>query len=213
MVLGFYLVGALSYSLPPGMGCYLLFLTTRHGVLPSIRLALNQLFTLTSPILVLGGKSNSHGILEGQLVSRPGTIQYPLGSIHARACLTSVIGRELGVFNQIQGWLSPVKNQKQNITHTDLSNMRTYMFLSVFRDCRVVRDPQTLKSKGYGFVSFVKKAVSTQSFFLLLFNLLGQFYFEKNWFPCKTTSSWSSVERNKAKFFFMFAVQLLIYAM
>ncbi|MGU4680926.1 hypothetical protein MAY46_22290, partial [Escherichia coli] len=24
-------------------------------------------------------------------------------------------------------------------------------------DCRVVRDPQTLKSKGYGFVSFVKK--------------------------------------------------------
>ncbi|KAK9751810.1 RNA recognition motif [Popillia japonica] len=27
-------------------------------------------------------------------------------------------------------------------------------------DCRVVRDPQTLKSKGYGFVSFIKKAVS-----------------------------------------------------
>ncbi|XP_047479219.1 nucleolysin TIAR-like [Penaeus chinensis] len=26
-------------------------------------------------------------------------------------------------------------------------------------DCRVVRDPHTLKSKGYGFVSFVKKAV------------------------------------------------------
>lgn len=45
MVLGFYLVGALSYFLPPGMGCYPLFLTTRHGVLPSIRLALNQLFT------------------------------------------------------------------------------------------------------------------------------------------------------------------------
>uniref|UniRef100_A0A1B0BMD9 RRM domain-containing protein n=1 Tax=Glossina palpalis gambiensis TaxID=67801 RepID=A0A1B0BMD9_9MUSC len=28
------------------------------------------------------------------------------------------------------------------------------------KDCRVVRDPQTLKSKGYGFVSFVKKSVS-----------------------------------------------------
>ncbi|CAH2217162.1 jg22676 [Pararge aegeria aegeria] len=25
-------------------------------------------------------------------------------------------------------------------------------------DCRVVRDPQTLKSKGYGFVSFLKKS-------------------------------------------------------
>lgn len=32
---------------------------------------------------------------------------------------------------------------------------------SYCRDCRVVRDPQTLKSKGYGFVSFVKKAVSS----------------------------------------------------
>jgi hypothetical protein len=29
--------------------------------------------------------------------------------------------------------------------------------MTMFRDCRVVRDPQTLKSKGYGFVSFMKK--------------------------------------------------------
>lgn len=33
-------------------------------------------------------------------------------------------------------------------------------FSVIYRDCRVVRDPQTLKSKGYGFVSFVKKSVS-----------------------------------------------------
>lgn len=32
--------------------------------------------------------------------------------------------------------------------------------LFVHSDCRVVRDPQTLKSKGYGFVSFLKKSVS-----------------------------------------------------
>lgn len=31
-------------------------------------------------------------------------------------------------------------------------------------DCRVVRDPQTLKSKGYGFVSFAKKTVSIFKF-------------------------------------------------
>ncbi|KAK0091625.1 hypothetical protein PV326_002946 [Microctonus aethiopoides] len=37
--------------------------------------------------------------------------------------------------------------------------MRNVLFLFGYRDCRVVRDPQTLKSKGYGFVSFVKKAV------------------------------------------------------
>lgn len=39
--------------------------------------------------------------------------------------------------------------------------MLTLDLFVCFRDCRVVRDPQTLKSKGYGFVSFVKKAVST----------------------------------------------------
>lgn len=37
-----------------------------------------------------------------------------------------------------------------------------------FRDCRVVRDPQTLKSKGYGFVSFVKKTVSKPFYVLVL---------------------------------------------
>jgi len=41
-----------------------------------------------------------------------------------------------------------------------------YIFSVFFcRDCRVVRDPQTLKSKGYGFVSFVKKSVSYASRF------------------------------------------------
>ncbi|CAH1390563.1 unnamed protein product [Nezara viridula] len=34
------------------------------------------------------------------------------------------------------------------------------------RDCRVVRDPQTFKSKGYGFVSFVKKATEQQIHFM-----------------------------------------------
>ena len=43
-----------------------------------------------------------------------------------------------------------------------------------FRDCRVVRDPQTQKSKGYGFVSFLRKQVSerlTVSLFCFLFRL------------------------------------------
>ena len=31
------------------------------------------------------------------------------------------------------------------------------------RDCKIIRDPQTLKSKGYGFVSFVKKEVCFSS--------------------------------------------------
>lgn len=52
-----------------------------------------------------------------------------------------------------------------------------FLFLSeafLFRDCRVVRDPQTLKSKGYGFVSFVKKTVS-KLYYKLLLPLFRQF--------------------------------------
>lgn len=48
------------------------------------------------------------------------------------------------------------------------------------RDCRVVRDPQTLKSKGYGFVSYVKKSVSwhfSSLSFLLLVCLFSDRYF------------------------------------
>lgn len=43
------------------------------------------------------------------------------------------------------------------IIHT---NIHFNFHLFYCSDCRVVRDPQTLKSKGYGFVSFVKKSVS-----------------------------------------------------
>ena len=37
----------------------------------------------------------------------------------------------------------------------------------LFRDCRVVRDPQTLKSKGYGFVSFMKKVEAENAIALM----------------------------------------------
>ena len=37
------------------------------------------------------------------------------------------------------------------------STKTQYLKMIILRDCRVVRDPQTLKSKGYGFVSFMKK--------------------------------------------------------
>lgn len=42
-----------------------------------------------------------------------------------------------------------------------------------YSDCRVVRDPQTLKSKGYGFVSFVKKAVSWELSLCCILLFLG----------------------------------------
>jgi len=42
----------------------------------------------------------------------------------------------------------------------------------VCRDCKVIRDPQTHKSKGYGFVCYVHKEAS----------LLAQF-FRHHWLP------------------------------
>lgn len=38
--------------------------------------------------------------------------------------------------------------------------LMNFVFVVFFRDCKIIKDPQTLKSKGYGFVSFVKKVVS-----------------------------------------------------
>ncbi|XP_046432174.1 cytotoxic granule associated RNA binding protein TIA1 isoform X3 [Neodiprion pinetum] len=48
-------------------------------------------------------------------------------------------------------------------------------------DCRVVRDPQTLKSKGYGFVSFVKKAEAESAIGAMNGQWLGSRSIRTNW--------------------------------
>ncbi|XP_064466062.1 nucleolysin TIAR-like isoform X3 [Ornithodoros turicata] len=48
-------------------------------------------------------------------------------------------------------------------------------------DCRVVRDPQTLKSKGYGFVSFVKKADAENAISTMNGQWLGSRAIRTNW--------------------------------
>ena len=52
---------------------------------------------------------------------------------------------------------------------------------SRFRDCRVVRDPQTLKSKGYGFVSFMKKVEAENAIALMNGQWLGSRSIRTNW--------------------------------
>ncbi|KAL7728944.1 hypothetical protein ACLKA6_004275 [Drosophila palustris] len=49
------------------------------------------------------------------------------------------------------------------------------------RDCRVVRDPQTLKSKGYGFVSFVKKSEAETAITAMNGQWLGSRSIRTNW--------------------------------
>ncbi|XP_045482918.1 nucleolysin TIA-1 isoform X6 [Harmonia axyridis] len=48
-------------------------------------------------------------------------------------------------------------------------------------DCRVVRDPQTLKSKGYGFVSFIKKSEAESAIAAMNGQWLGSRSIRTNW--------------------------------
>ncbi|XP_076262136.1 nucleolysin TIAR isoform X4 [Rhynchophorus ferrugineus] len=48
-------------------------------------------------------------------------------------------------------------------------------------DCRVVRDPQTLKSKGYGFVSFIKKGEAESAIAAMNGQWLGSRSIRTNW--------------------------------
>ncbi|XP_065556661.1 nucleolysin TIAR-like [Artemia franciscana] len=48
-------------------------------------------------------------------------------------------------------------------------------------DCRVVRDPQTMKSKGYGFVSFVKKTDAENAIASMNGQWLGSRAIRTNW--------------------------------
>ena len=65
----------------------------------------------------------------------------------------------------------------------------SFLVLFFFRDCRVVRDPQTLKSKGYGFVSFTKKVEAENAIALMNGQWLGSRSIRTNWATRKPPSS------------------------
>lgn len=56
-------------------------------------------------------------------------------------------------------------------------------------DCRVVRDPATLKSKGYGFVSFTKKIEAENAIALMNGQWLGSRSIRTNWATRKPPTS------------------------
>ncbi|GFQ66279.1 nucleolysin TIA-1 isoform p40 [Trichonephila clavata] len=64
------------------------------------------------------------------------------------------------------------------------------------RDCRVVRDPQTLKSKGYGFVSFVKKADAENAIGTMNGQWLGSRAIRTNWATRKPPTNRSQNDTN-----------------
>ena len=79
-------------------------------------------------------------------------------------------------------WCSEVLGWKKLVQPSSLT------FFS-FRDCRVVRDPQTLKSKGYGFVSFTKKVEAENAIALMNGQWLGSRSIRTNWATRKPPSS------------------------
>ena len=76
---------------------------------------------------------------------------------------------------------------RPSILHFFLSTNAVVVFFS--RDCRVVRDPQTLKSKGYGFVSFTKKVEAENAIALMNGQWLGSRSIRTNWATRKPPSS------------------------
>ncbi|XP_076362103.1 nucleolysin TIAR-like isoform X6 [Tachypleus tridentatus] len=63
-------------------------------------------------------------------------------------------------------------------------------------DCRVVRDPQTLKSKGYGFVSFVKKTDAEAAISQMNGQWLGTRAIRTNWATRKVSANRSQGDGN-----------------
>uniref|UniRef100_A0A2H1VJX4 SFRICE_014622 n=1 Tax=Spodoptera frugiperda TaxID=7108 RepID=A0A2H1VJX4_SPOFR len=87
-----------------------------------------------------------------------------------------------------EAWLSHTWIQHYHIFVGDLSpEIETQSLRDAFApfgeisDCRVVRDPQTLKSKGYGFVSFLKKSEAESAITSMNGQWLGSRSIRTNW--------------------------------
>ncbi|KAL3864565.1 hypothetical protein ACJMK2_006232 [Sinanodonta woodiana] len=109
-----------------------------------------------------------------------------LAAMNKRMCL----GREMKV-----NWATSPSNQPKQDTSKhyhifvgDLSpDIETHLLRDAFKvfgeisDCKIIRDPQTLKSKGYGFVSFVNKVDAENAMNNMNGQWLGSRPIRTNW--------------------------------
>ncbi|XP_060064558.1 nucleolysin TIAR-like isoform X1 [Ylistrum balloti] len=109
-----------------------------------------------------------------------------LSAMNKRMCM----GREMKV-----NWATSPSNQPKQDTSKhfhifvgDLSpDIETHQLKEAFgafgeiSDCKIIRDPQTLKSKGYGFVSFVKKTDAESAINGMNGQWLGSRAIRTNW--------------------------------
>ncbi|WAR21515.1 TIA1-like protein, partial [Mya arenaria] len=83
--------------------------------------------------------------------------------------------------NQKTICLISLRNDCINQGHISIGNKYLTMMLIFFRDCKIIRDPQSLKSKGYGFVSFVNKQDAETAISSMNGQWLGSRPIRTNW--------------------------------
>lgn len=64
-----------------------------------------------------------------------------------------------------------------------------YYFVFYFSDAKVIRDPQTLKSKGYGFVSYPERELAERAIEQMNGQWLGRRTIRTNWATRKPTGA------------------------
>jgi len=112
-----------------------------------------------------------------------------------------LFGRELKVNWATSGANAPKMDTSKHyhIFVGDLSNdldtpqlKEAFIAFGEISDCRVVRDPQTFKSKNYGFVSFLKKADAENAIQTMNGQWLGSRAIRTNWATRKPPTSRSN---------------------
>uniref|UniRef100_A0A1A9ZC74 RRM domain-containing protein n=1 Tax=Glossina pallidipes TaxID=7398 RepID=A0A1A9ZC74_GLOPL len=83
----------------------------------------------------------------------------------------------------------PLRTAMHIIISCEMKNSCTTINVARRTDCRVVRDPQTLKSKGYGFVSFIKKSEAESAITAMNGQWLGSRSIRTNWATRKPPAS------------------------
>ncbi|XP_068155261.1 uncharacterized protein trv isoform X2 [Drosophila tropicalis] len=121
------------------------------------------------------------------------------GSGGATACTRGVLDMEDSSDSEME-YMPPLHKQFHIFVGDLSSEIETQQLREAFTpfgeisDCRVVRDPQTLKSKGYGFVSFIKKSEAESAITAMNGQWLGSRSIRTNWATRKPPASKENVK-------------------
>ncbi|XP_037712471.1 polyadenylate-binding protein RBP45 isoform X3 [Drosophila subpulchrella] len=117
-----------------------------------------------------------------------------------RAARTERGGQDMEDSDEEMEYMPPLHKQFHIFVGDLSSEIETQQLREAFTpfgeisDCRVVRDPQTLKSKGYGFVSFIKKSEAESAITAMNGQWLGSRSIRTNWATRKPPASKENIK-------------------